>query len=214
MRDLRLLYIQAIAGIVALVYAVFLWSNGIPPQLKWLRVYSVAVFIVIVLWAFWDRWLWRASLVQRMQFVPPNISGTWKGVLRSHWTDPATKGRFPQKKAYLAVKQTFSSVSVVLLTDESQSQSYSVLAKVTKVDGLSYLYLNEPDVAAQEGSHMHRGAAMFRLSDSPVSMLRGRYWTDRETGGELVFKNRLSQCADDYEMAARLFDSVVRDPEH
>ena len=97
------LYVQAIAGIVALVYAAFLWSDGIPPELKWLRVYSVAVFIVILLWAAWDRWLWRASRFQVMQFVPPSIAGTWKGELRSQWTDPDTKGRPPQQDVYLAL---------------------------------------------------------------------------------------------------------------
>ena len=206
------LYIQAIAGIVALIYVVFLWSVGIPPELKWLRAYSLAIFTVIMMWAVWDKWLWRAPCFQTMQFVPPSIAGTWKGELRSQWTDPDIKSNPPRKGVYLVVKQTFSSVSVVLLTDESQSQTYSVLAKVTKDDGLGYLYLNEPEMNAQESSHMHRGAAIFRLSDTPVAMLRGRYWTDRRTGGELIFKERRSKCAEDYEMAVRLFEHQLGSP--
>ena len=200
------LYIQTIAGTVALVYVVFLWSVGSPPELKWLRAYSLAVFIVIMLWAAWDRRLWRFACFQTMQFVPPSIAGTWKGELRSQWTDTDSKSGTPRKTVYLVVKQAFSSVSVVLLTDESQSETCSVLAKVTKDDGLGYLYLNEPEMNAQESSHMHRGAAMFRLSDTPVATLRGRYWTDRGTGGELIFKERRSKYAEDYEMAVRLFE--------
>lgn len=204
MKNYRL-YIQIVAAVVALTYTILLWKSGITPEVKWLRGYSIAVLLAVVLWGAWDRWIWRGSLFQRMQFVPPRILGTWKGELRSHWTDPDTKGRPPQKDVYLVIRQTFSTVSVALLTDESQSQSHSVLAKATKVNGLSYLYLNEPEMAAKEGSHMHRGAAMFRLSDRPVAMLRGRYWTDRETRGELIFKERHSKLADDYEMAAALF---------
>ena len=199
------LYIQTIVGVAALVYTILLWKSGITPEVRWLRGYSIAVLSAVVLWSAWDRWIWRVSLFQRMQFVPPKVSGTWKGVLRSHWTDPDTKDRPPQKDVYLVIRQTFSSISVALLTDESQSQSHSVLAKATKVNGLSYLYLNEPEMAANEGSHIHRGAAIFRLSDTPVAMLRGRYWTDRETRGELIFKERHSKLADDYEMAAALF---------
>ena len=199
------LYIQTLAGILALVYTILLWSSGVTPEVKWLRAYSIAVLVGIVLWGVWDRWIWRVSFFQQMQFISPDVSGTWKGELRSHWTDSDTRARPPKKDAYLVVKQTFSSVSVALLTDESQSQSHSVLAKATKVNGLNYLYLNEPEMAAQEGSHMHRGAAMFRLSDTPVAMLRGRYWTDRETRGELIFNERHSKLADDYEMAAALF---------
>lgn len=205
MKDHRL-YIQGIAGVVALVYAVFLWSDGIPPELKWLRVYSMAVLIAILLWAAWDRWIWRAPLFQRLQPIPPNIIGTWKGELRSHWVDPATKTNPPHKDVYLVIKQTFSSVSVALFTEESQSQSHSVMAKVTKTHGLSYLYLNEPEMTASERSHMHRGAAMFRLSGSPVDTMRGRYWTDRDTKGELVFKERRSTHADDYAAATVLFE--------
>ena len=199
------LFIQIIAGGVALIYTILLWKSGITPEVRWLRGYSIAVLLAIVLWGAWDRWIWRVSFFQQMQFVPPDVSGTWKGELRSHWTDPATKGRPPQKDVYLVIRQTFSSISVALLTDESQSQSHSVLAKATKENGLSYLYLNEPEMDADESSHMHRGAAMFRLSDAPVALLRGSYWTDRETRGELIFKERHSKLADDYEMAAALF---------
>ena len=198
-------YIQIIAGVVALIYTILLWKSGITPEVRWLRGYSIAVLVAVALWGAWDRWIWRVSLFQRMQFVPPRILGTWKGELRSHWTDPDTEVRPPRKYVYLVIKQTFSSVSVMLLTDESQSQSYSLLAKATKENGLGYLYLNEPEMDADESSHMHRGAAIFRLSDTPVALLRGRYWTDRETTGELVFKERCPKLADDYEMAAALF---------
>ena len=112
----------------------------------------------------------------------------------------------PNKDAYLVVKQTFCSVSTSLFTDESQSGSYSLLAKATRVNGLNYLYLNEPEMTANEGSHMHRGAAMFRLSGAPVDTMRGRYWTDRDTKGELVFKERCPTLADDYASAAVLFE--------
>ncbi len=132
-------------------------------------------------------------------------------MLRSHWTAPDTETTIPEKDAYLVVRQTFSGVSTMLFTDESQSGSYSLLAKVTRANGLSYLYLNEPEMKANEGSQMHRGAAMFRLSGSPVDTMRGRYWTDRDTKGELVFKERRSECADDYRMAARLFDAHPRE---
>ena len=205
MRNPRL-FIQIIAGLVALVYVPFLWSSGVTTDWRWFyRGYSIAVLLAVVLWGVWDRRIWRVSLCQRMQFVPPRICGTWKGELYSHWTSSDAKARPLKRDVYLVIKQTFSSVSVVLLTDESQSLSYSLLAHATKENGLSYLYLNEPEMDADKSSHMHRGAAMFRLSGTPVVMLRGRYWTDRETRGELIFKERHSKLADDHEMAAALF---------
>ena len=57
-----------------------------------------------------------------------------------------------------------------------------------------------------------RGCAGFTnrhaiaLSGSPVDTMRGRYWTDRDTQGELVFKERCPTLADDYASAAVLFE--------
>ena len=69
------LYIQIVAGVAALVYTILLWKSGITPEVRWLRGYSIVVLSVVVLWGAWDRWIWRVSLFQRMQFVPPRILG-------------------------------------------------------------------------------------------------------------------------------------------
>ena len=104
---------------------------------------------------------------------------------------------------YLVVRQTFSSTRVRLLTAESASKSS--LASVSRNDGLNYIYMNDPRISAPKTSHIHRGATHLDLAGMPVSTLRGRYWTDRDTKGELVFERHSSRLADDYEMAQGLF---------
>lgn len=196
-------YLQALAAVVAAVYVVGLWLNGVKPELEWLRIYSIAVATLIATWSIWDRWLWRAPLICRMSSLPPSISGTWKGTLRSNWDAAGASGSGTERIVFLVVRQTFGSTRVRLLSTESESKSS--LASVSREGGLSYIYMSEPRATAPPTSGIHRGGAILSLSGAPVQALRGRYWTDRDTKGALTFDQRVPKLADDYEMAEELF---------
>ena len=193
--------------IVVGVFAAGIWLSGDQVEPAWLRFYSAAVFAATVAAAFWERYLWRWSPMQRIERVPSNIRGTWQGTLTSLWVDPLS-GESPQgKTVYLVVRQTFSDASVVLLTDESRSGS--TLAAVSMINGertLDYVYINRPDPRVEHRSRMHHGSVVLDISGRPGSRLRGRYWTDRESRGELDFTRRHKMLADDFDSAARLFD--------
>ena len=194
------------AAVVAIVYVAGLWLSGITPDLEWLRYYSLAVLLLVALsWA-WNNWIWSWPLSQRLNFVAPRVSGTWKGTLESTWVDAASGASPPSKTAYLVVRQTSSVVRVVLLTDEARSETR--LARVAKADGkvsLDYMYVGEPDVLVEDRSRMHRGAASLLVSGSPATRLHGRYWTDRNSTGTLDLTEHSPELADDYESAAALF---------
>src|SRR5437763_14902188 len=86
----RRLSTQIVAVAVVAVFAAGLWSSGTPVHAAWLRFYSVAVLIAGGALTGWDRWLWRMPVLQRFQFVPPTVQGTWRGTLTSAWIDPST----------------------------------------------------------------------------------------------------------------------------
>ena len=195
--------IQILAAIVAAVYSFGLWRSGVEPELAWLRYYSIAVVILIAAWWTWDHFLWRAPLICRMRNLPPSIIGTWKGTLRSEWDATSTSELGADRIVYLVVRQTSGSARVRLLSSESESTSS--LASLSRKEGLSYIYMNEPRATAPPTSGIHRGGAILNLSGSPVKALRGRYWTDRDTKGALTFEQRVPKLADDYEMAQELF---------
>jgi hypothetical protein len=94
-----------------------------------------------------------------------------------------------------------------LLTDESSSKSS--LASVSD-DGagatLAYMYLNRPDSRVEHRSRMHNGSAFFQISGRPASRISGRYWTDRDSRGELDFDRRSHHTADDFGEARKLFE--------
>jgi hypothetical protein len=194
-----------IVAIVIGVFAIGIVATGDAVQTAWLRFYPGAVTIVVVAIAAWEHWLWRWPIVQRLPGVVRDIRGTWKGELESFWKDET--GASPSKKpVYLVVRQTASIASVTLLTNESRSASS--LATVSS-DGttvsLDYLYLNWPDLRVQEKSRMHHGSASLIVSGAPADRLRGQYWTNRDTKGELDFTSRALQLAEDFDGAARIF---------
>lgn len=196
---------SVVVVIVILVFAVGIWTSGGTLQSEWLHFYSAAVTALIVLFAVWESWLWRLPFIQRMPGVPRDIRGTWKGELESFWKDE-TGTAPPRKASYLVVRQSASRVSAVLLTDESRSaSSLAMVSSDGTTVSLDYMYLNWPDVRVEERSRVHHGSASLVISGTPANRLRGRYWTNRDSRGELDFTARVPQFAEDLEDAARAF---------
>jgi hypothetical protein len=198
--------VQAPVAVVLLVFAIGVLTSGGSVDGSWLNIYSYAVTAAILILWLWDRWLWRTGLAQKFDAIPHDLRGTWKGTLASQWVDPNTGNQVPEKPAYLVVRQTWSTVSATLLTDESESRS--ALAKVRTGDGsagLDYMYFNEPKSSVEHRSRMHHGSTVLSISGRPACRLHGRYWADRDSRGELDFKEHSASRADDYESAEKLF---------
>lgn len=201
-------FAQFVAGVVVLVFAVGIWSTGGQVDLGWLRFYSAAVLVATALLFLWEKVLWKLPLTQRMRYSPRDVSGTWKGTLTSLWEDPLTDETPAPKPAYLVIRQTASAVKVILLTDESRS--VSSLGAVSGGDGiasLDYMYRNRPESKFEHRSRMHHGSTSLDITGLPPTRLKGRYWTDRDSKGELDFNEHHKHAAEDFEEAASLFES-------
>lgn len=202
----RRILIQVVAGVVLAVFAVGIWTTGGEVRLGWLRFYSVAVLAAVVVIATWEHICWHWPLFQKLPSVPRDIRGTWRGTLTSLWRDPATLEPPPPKTVFLVVRQTASTVSAVLLADESRSAS--TFGRVTAEGAtptLEYMYLNRPDSRVEHRSRMHHGSAVLDISGRPAARLRGTYWTTRDSRGELDFTDQRPSKADDFDEAGRLF---------
>lgn len=197
---------QVIGLVIVAVFTAGIWVVGDTVNLEWLRFYSAAVFLATLAVNLWEWFGWRVGPVQRLRAVPRNVRGTWKGELTSLWEDPETGERPAPKTAYLVIRQTASTVSTVLFTDEAKS--YSSLGRVrtkTDIPALEYLYEGRPDSRVEDRSRAHRGSAELDISGRPATKIRGRYWTDRNSRGELTFSSRDKRLADDYDGAAAFF---------
>lgn len=205
--------IRIIVGMVVLVFVVSAWMQDGKADWSALKLFSAAVFLCTAVFNLWDFWLWRLPWIQRIPGVgiPRSLRGTWKGTLTSFWVNPETGSSPPPKTVYLVVQQTASMISVKLMTDESKSTS--ALANVSEADGsvmLTYMYLNKPDMRVEHRSRIHHGSTVFDVSGSPARRLKGRYWTDRDSKGELDFEERdKKNLADDFTEAAELFEGTA-----
>ncbi|WP_157985329.1 Cap15 family cyclic dinucleotide receptor domain-containing protein [Lentzea terrae] len=199
--------IRTVVGVAVLVFVVGAWIKSGQLDLGWLKYFSIAVLTATAVLALWDIWLWRLDIIQLIPGVPRSVRGTWQGTLTSFWVDPETDKSPDPKTVYLVVRQSSSHVSVTLLTNESRSTSS--LAAVSEVDGtsqLTYLYLNRPDARFEHRSRIHHGStALIASGNKKQRRLKGRYWTDRDTKGELDFTKHNTQIVDDFDEAGTLF---------
>lgn len=198
--------VQVIAAVVVLVFAGGIWLTGGSLHAQWLRFYGAAVVVTTLVLGLWDRFLWRLAPIQRISNVPRDLRGTWKGTLTSFWEDPETGIPPAPKPAYLVIRQSATSVSVTMHTDESRS--HSSLGRVTSTNALSeldYMYLNQPESRIEYRSRMHVGSTSLDITGRPATRLKGRYWTNRDSRGELDFPMRVRGFADDYDSSAALF---------
>ncbi len=172
--------VQAVATIVVLVFAAGIWLTGGRVDIGWLRFFWAAVLLATGLLWLWERFLWKIPLIQRIGAVPRDVIGTWRGLLESFSEDPTTGKRVPAKPAYLVVRQTASTVSVILLTDESKSvSSLGVVSQGEGVASLDYIYLNRPGSKVEGRSRMHHGSASLDVTGLPATRLRGRLWESK-----------------------------------
>jgi ABC-type nickel/cobalt efflux system permease component RcnA len=202
------LQVQVVIACAVVVFALGIIVTGGEANPKWLQFYSYAVLAGVGALFLWDRWIWRTAWPQKLKAVPHDLNGTWEGVLTSFWKDPATGVSPPPKPAFLVIRQTSSTTSVTMLTDEMKSGS--TFARVTRLDGdssIAYMYLSKPANRVADRSRMHHGSTTLDISGTPATRLCGHYWTDRDSRGELDFTHRSAKHADDFQEAQGLFDA-------
>ena len=198
--------VRLVAGVVVVVFAIGILLTGGNLNPKLLQFFAWAVLAATVVLWLWERYVWKWELVQRLPRVPRDLNGTWKGQSESLWRDPAT-GQSPAAiEAYLVIRQTATTIAVAFMTDESRS--YSSIALVSDTLGLttlSYIFLNRPDPRFEAQSRIHHGATLLDVTGRAATRLRGRYWTDRDSRGQLDFTERRDGQADDFAQAQALF---------
>lgn len=200
--------LRVIAIIVSAVFVVAVWITTGRFEPSFLQFFSIAVLVCSALLFVWDRWAWKLPLLQVIPGVTRNISGTWETALESLWVDPAT-GKSPDPKTvYIVIRQTSSSASITLISNESKSKSS--LARVVQEDGswlLHYLYTNEPHVDLRKKSPIHHGSGVLTIVGNPVKRIAGSYWTDRDSKGKVSLTRRLKKQIEDFEEGVELFSA-------
>ena len=148
--------------------------------LPWVVTVDTAVVSVFA------KWGWRWGLWQNWLVELPNLNGTWIGEIRSDYEDGGE--RIAPVPAMLTIRQTLFATSCVMQTEEMRSDSYAEGFRIDderQLRQIAYAYASTPRPPVLDRSAPHNGSALLDIVVSPEKRLRGRYWTERGTGGEM-----------------------------
>jgi hypothetical protein len=148
---------------------------------------STTISINIIIWMIFISWAWKWKMFYSWLVQTPNLSGIWKGKIKSNWNDGKTKS-IPTE---ITIKQDFFNISIKIKTEESVSHSISSSFNIDKdsnVQQLFYSYLNTPKAGIRESSAIHYGSTLLNFDGFKVNEMTGEYWTSRETTGEIELK--------------------------
>ena len=193
-------------------YAGVLYVAGVHVQsgVKYALAYlPTAAALLVVLF---DKWLWHLPVV-RATHGRPWIHGLWRAELQpdgaSHIPEGGNRGPIT---AYVVVEQSYWSVFVTQFTAESVSESMAATYMRnpdTRRQLLSFTYDNRPGRKHVVRSPRHVGTCELSVVGAVPKAVRGTYFTDRFTAGEmrLDFVDRTTSysdfgAADDHARAA------------
>jgi len=124
MKNIRkeiLVWIQLVSFVA--IWAAVLFFSRTSLKIEWEAIKKlpdvVTIYVLLVL--IFTNWAWRLPIFKGWLVPFPDLQGTWKGTLQSTWIDPATSQKIQPKDVMLVIKQTFSNISCVMYTDESNS---------------------------------------------------------------------------------------------
>jgi hypothetical protein len=176
--------------VILLIWIGVLRATGTPLSINWEAIeklpHVVTIFVIISF--VFTKWLWRISWFRGWLVQFPDLEGTWEGELQSTWVNPETGQRKPAIKAFLVIRQTFSTISCTMFTKEMVSFSRAaqlVRDEASDAIALSFNYTSTPKAVVRERSAVHDGAADLRVVKVPMRMLEGQYWTGRCTTGDV-----------------------------
>jgi hypothetical protein len=188
---------RIIIGLSAGLWLVLAFVLHAPVDKTWLKYLGGIASVVVVLLLIFDRWAWRwlpVAIGKR-----PNIHGTWKAQLHYQWPEGTPT---QTKDCFVVVRQTYSTVTVDMHFDISDSQSRS--AAIVETNGrlsLWWSYLSIAHTLEQKGNPPHRGGAELAISLKPKLSLAGDYWTERKTRGRVTTSGHNRRCYDNYQSA-------------
>ncbi len=195
------LHLSALLGISALVGGVILLVNGVSVRLSWLSSIGATVTITSLVLLAFEHWAWRWRWLSGWFVQRPDLRGTWRVTMDSSWTGGGETST--QINAYLVVRQTYTKLSLRMLTPESASEMVGCSIERAE-DGLFLVtgtYRNEPRIGVRDRSPIHFGAVALRVEGDPPASMSGHYWTDRLTRGEMLVSARVTKAAHSFDEA-------------
>lgn len=133
------------------------------------------------------RWIWR-KIPKLNQWIFPDLNGNWDVAI--HWVWNGNSGI---ATGQAVVKQNLLTLSMELTTDKSESETLLARPKRHPESGrplIYYIYRNTPKMKDANSGPPHEGTAVLKIDSGNIGILRGNYFTDRETKGHFEMTKR------------------------
>lgn len=162
--------------------------------------YKTIPILLVLCWIF-TKFGWKWQIFQSWLVPFPDLNGTWEGTIQTTWKNPKTGETPGPIPVILTIKQSFAKISCVMRTGEMTSRSYLAgfwVDSDEQLKMLGYCYTSKPSTTVAERSQPHDGTITFEVIENPASKLKGTYWTERKTTGEVILTHRINEHLDDY----------------
>lgn len=184
--------VSVILILAVVVWGGVLWSFGYDLSWNHLAPYTITLTVLTVSLALFDRYLWRKFPLYRFCWVP-DLTGTWVVELNSTYKDPKTGWPIPPVAGFASIRQTYSSLSIRLMTE--CQDSVLVAREIKRHDDGSLdvlgVYQSDPSIHLRgEISEIHYGSFKYKIVGDPPTEMTGHYWTDRKTKGSIRLVRR------------------------
>jgi hypothetical protein len=202
-----------LVGVSGITWLTVAWFSGLDlsQAVDFISVVPKVVTVDLIAVTLFIKWAWKFRLFRGWLVPFPDLTGTWIGSIQSHWINPQTNQPLSPIPAMITIKQSFFHVSCVLNSGEMRSDSYSEGFRIDEdrqLRQLAYIYTSRPRLAVAGRSTSHDGSAVFNVIEKPSRKLKGRYWTERQTTGEMEFSFEASDILE--ELPERLPDHPLR----
>lgn len=203
-------HLRAIIYLVVLSWTVVLVAHHETLKSTWLEPLSVVTTSVLYAVMAFDLWLWKLPLLHGWFVKRPVLDGTWKVEFRSDYQTPTGIAPAP-REGYMVIRQTHSTLSMRLLTAESESQlvGNEIVCTTDGAYCVSGVYRNEPRLEVRHRSPIHYGGLWLKVIDQPAPELDGHYWTDRKTAGEIHLTQPTRKRFQTFQAAKNYYDRLA-----
>lgn len=153
----------------------------------WFDAPSVMGFYALF-YSLFDNYIWHWDFLHLIRIVKtPIIDGEWEGSCTSSFNNTT-------HDVSLSIKQTWTTMQVVLTAPSSQSHSLVAAITMETPGGpmLNYQYQSDPRSGSDNGMHIHYGTTRLVIKEG---LLEGEYYSgrDRQNTGTLSLKRKSNQ---------------------
>ncbi len=156
---------------------------GLIPKVVSIDLLMIALFV---------KWGWKWKCFRGWLVPFPNLHGSWSGNIYSDWVNPETGKKAAPIPVLLTINQSFFHISCKMMTGEMESFSTAEgfnIEPERQIRQIAYIYSSKPRISLSERSVPHDGSIVFDIIEKPTQKLKGRYWTERKTTGEIILES-------------------------